>query len=55
MVARLLDKYKNEVSPALTERFGYRNPNARLIRISIAPLESCPFHKLGGTIKVEPG
>ena len=26
MTARLLDKYRTEVAPALTERFGYRNP-----------------------------
>jgi len=26
MVARLLEKYKNEVIPALNERFGYKNP-----------------------------
>ena len=28
MVARLLDKYKSDVAPALTERFGYQNPMA---------------------------
>ena len=28
MVARLLDKYRNEVGPALAARFGYRNPLA---------------------------
>jgi large subunit ribosomal protein L5 len=26
MAARLLEKYRNEVAPALTQRFGYKNP-----------------------------
>ena len=28
MVARLLEKYKNEVIPGLKEQFGYKNPNS---------------------------
>lgn len=38
MVARLLDKYRNEVAPALTGQFGYSNPMSvpRLEKIVIS-------------------
>jgi len=38
MSARLLEKYKGQVAPVLTERFGYRNPMAvpKLLKIVIS-------------------
>ena len=38
MAARLLEKYRDEVAPGLTERFGYDNPMAvpRLLKIVVS-------------------